>query len=276
MANAIILTTNYGIIGIGILMAASALGFDLTSLAIIFGGLSVGIGFGLQELIANFISGILLVFEQTIRPGDILEVEGQRGTVTQMRMRATVLRNIENHEIFVPNKTLLTSVVAAYTLSDRVVRRVLRVGVSYDADPTQVRDILLKIGKNHGLVLDAPTPTVFFIDFGDSSLIFELAVWISDAERALEVISDLHFMVFSQFAKQGIEIPFPQRDLNLRGVDASLPALFRQPANGAESLPEIAAPPPEAAKPAIFADIKPTGERPAASTGGAATATKGE
>lgn len=228
VAHTILVVTNYAIISIGILTAASTLGFDLSSLAIIFGGLSVGIGFGLQELIANFISGILLVFEQTLRPGDIVEVGNQRGTVSQMRMRSTVLRNIDNHEIFVPNKTLLTSEVVVYTLSERVVRRVVRVGVSYDSDPTQVRDILLKLGGSHGLVLKAPPPAVFFTGFGDSALLFELAVWISDASRALEVLSDLHFMVFSQFTKQGIQIPFPQRDLHVRGVDASLSAMLSQ------------------------------------------------
>ena len=116
--------------------ALSTLGFNLSALALIGGGLSVGIGFGLQELIANFISGILLLFEQSLRLGDIIEVDGQRGTVSQLRMRATVLRTIDNVEVFVPNKTLLTSTVATYTHSDRVVRRIIPVGVSYGSDPT--------------------------------------------------------------------------------------------------------------------------------------------
>ena len=179
-------------------------------------------------MIANFISGILLVFEQTLRPGDVVEVGGQRGTVSQMRMRATVLRNVDNVEIFVPNKTLLTSTVAAYTFSDRVVRRVISVGVSYDSNPTQVRDILLDVAKSHGLVMTDPAPAVFFTAFGESSLNFDLAVWISDSARALEVVSDLHFAIFSQFTKHDIEIPFPQRDLRLRSVDATLPVHFRK------------------------------------------------
>jgi small-conductance mechanosensitive channel len=248
VANTIVITTNYAIIGIGILMAATTLGFDLSALTIVFGGLSVGIGFGLQELIANFISGILLVFEQTLRPGDTVEVGGQRGTVTQMRMRATVLRNIDNVEIFVPNKTLLTSTVAAYTFSDRVVRRVISVGVSYDSDPTQVRDILLEVGRSHGLVMADPAPVVFFTAFGESSLNFDLAVWIGNSARALEVVSDLHFMIYSQFTKHGIEIPFPQRDLHLRSVNAPLPIHFRQsnadgpppPADSKLPLPDVA------------------------------------
>lgn len=243
VAHTIIVVTNYAIIGIGILTAASILGFNLSSLVIIFGGLSVGIGFGLQELIANFVSGILLVFEQTLRPGDIVEVGAQRGTVSQMRMRSTVLRNIDNHEIFVPNKTLLTSEVIVYTMSERVVRRVINVGVSYSSDPTQVRDILLAVGNSHGLVLQNPAPAVFFTGFGESALLFELAVWISDASRAAEVLSDLHYMVFSQFAKQGIQIPFPQRDLRVRSADPSLPAAL------AQNRPLITSPQPEAPVP---------------------------
>ena len=214
VAHTIELVVHYSIIGFGIFIAASALGFDLTALLVIFGGLSVGIGFGLQELVANFISGVLLVFEQTLRPGDVVEVEGQRGTVTQMGMRATVLRNIDNIELFVPNKTLLTSNVAAYTLTDRNIRRTIQVGVSYASDPTQVRDILLDIAHRHGLVLNDPEPAVFFSDFGDSSLDFELAIWINEPMRVLAVLSDLRFMIFSDFKKHGISIPFPQRDVH--------------------------------------------------------------
>ncbi len=208
------LVTHYLIIGFGIFIAANVLGFDLTALLVIFGGLSVGIGFGLQELVANFVSGILLVFEQTLRPGDIVEVGGQRGTVTEMRMRSTVLRNIDNIEIFIPNKTLLTSDVAAYTMTDRTLRRTVQVGVSYGSDPSVVRDILLGIADRHGLVLKEPAPAVFFTNFGDSSLDFELAVFIGEPLRLLNVMSDLRFMIFSEFAKNGIQIPFPQRDLH--------------------------------------------------------------
>ena len=215
VAHTIELVVHYSIIGFGIFIAASTLGFDLTALVVIFGGLSVGIGFGLQELVANFISGVLLVFEQTLRPGDIVEVQGQRGTVTQMGMRATVLRSIDNIELFIPNKTLLTSNVAAYTLSDRTVRRTVGVGVSYDSNPSHVRDVLLDIADRHGLILQDPAPVVFFTDFGDSSLDFELAVWIDDATRALSVLSDLRFMIFNEFSKEGIAIPFPQRDVHL-------------------------------------------------------------
>jgi potassium-dependent mechanosensitive channel len=192
------------------------LGFDLTALAIIFGGLSVGIGFGLQDLVANFISGILLLFERTLRPGDIIEVGGNRGTVSQLRMRSTVLRTFDNVEIFVPNKTLLTSSVHNFCHTNRTVRRTVSVGVSYDSDPRQVRDILERITTSHGLIMKDPAPAVLFTGFGDSSLDFDVNFWIEDISNALRVVNDVHFMIFSEFKKAGVEIPFPQRDLHLR------------------------------------------------------------
>ncbi|MCB0126903.1 MAG: mechanosensitive ion channel, partial [Caldilineaceae bacterium] len=168
--------SHYAIVAVGIISAVSALGFNLSALALIGGGLSVGIGFGLQELVANFISGILLLFERTVRPGDMIEVSGQKGVVDKLRMRSTVIRTFDNTEIFVPNKNLLTSSFTAYTQTDRVVRRLLTVGVSYDSDPSQVRTILQDVANRHGLVLKKPEPLVFFLGFGASSLDFQLAV----------------------------------------------------------------------------------------------------
>lgn len=268
VANTIVLVSYYSIIGFGIFIAASALGFDLTALLVIFGGLSVGIGFGLQELVANFISGVLLVFEQTLRPGDVVEVEGQRGTVTQMGMRATVLRNIDNIELFIPNKTLLTSNVAAYTLTDRTIRRTIAVGVSYSSDPSLVRDILLDVAHRHGLVLPDPEPEVLFSDFGESSLEFELAVWIDEPARLLAVLSDLRFMIFSDFKKYGIVIPFPQRDIHL---PAQQPVLLAGEAGEKDAEPmendgqpptkqEAGDSPPDAAQ--VEAASVPSAERP--------------
>jgi len=206
----------YIIIGIGVVSAAGTLGFNLSALAIIGGGLSVGIGFGLQELVANFFSGILLLFERSLRPGDIIEVDGQRGTVDQLRIRATVLRTLDNVEIFVPNKSLLTSTVSTYTHTDRTMRRMITVGVSYNSNAQDVRRILLEVAEKHGLVLDNPAPSVFLTGFGDSSLNFDLAVWMDDPARANAVLSDLRFMILSEFEKFDIEIPFPQRDLHIR------------------------------------------------------------
>ncbi|MEZ4560298.1 MAG: mechanosensitive ion channel [Caldilineaceae bacterium] len=211
-----VVSTYYGIIALGILTAVSTIGFDLSTLTIVLGGLSVGISFGLQELVANFISGILLVFEQSLRPGDVIQVAGHAGTVDKLRLRSTVLKTLDNVEIFVPNKTLLTSTVETYTHTDRKVRVPVDVGVSYASTPEDVRTILLEVAARHGLVLKDPAPTVFFTGFGDSSLDFKLLIWINDPPRSAQISSDLRFMIFREFARRGIEIPFPQRDIHLR------------------------------------------------------------
>jgi len=215
----------YSIIGIGALTALAIMGFDISSLAIIGGGLSVGLGFGLQELVSNFISGILLLFEQSLRVGDVISVGGKTGTVDKLHMRATVLRTLDNEEIFVPNKDLLTSTVETFTHSDRLVRRAVTVGVSYDSDPLRIRDYLLEICNRHGRILKHPAPQVLFSDFGDSSLNFELLFWLDDPPSTAIVQSDLRFMIWSEFAKYGIEIPFPQRDVHIHSVDVEEPEL---------------------------------------------------
>ncbi len=216
VTNTILIISRYATIAIGVLLAFSILGVDLSSFAIIGGGLSVGIGFGLQDLIANFISGILLLFEQTLRPGDVIEVSGQRGRVNQMRMRSAVLRTADNVDIYVPNKTLLTSTVAAYTNVKPTTRKTINVGVSYDSDPIEVRNTLQGVVENHGLVLKEPAPSVFFIGFGSFTLDFQIAVSIGDPGRTAQILSDLHFMIFREFTKRGIEIPIPQQDFHLR------------------------------------------------------------
>lgn len=221
VTNTVLIISRYAIMAIGILFAISILGVDLSTFAIIGGGLSVGIGFGLQELVANFISGILLLFEQTSQPGDIIEVSGQRGRVNQLRMRSAVLRTADNVDIYVPNKTLLTSTVAAYTNMTPTTRRTLKVGVSYDSDPILVRNTLQEVVESHGLVLKDPAPAVFFVGFGSFTLDFEVAVSIGDAGRAAQVLSDLHFMIYREFTKRGIEIPIPQQELNLRATSIS-------------------------------------------------------
>lgn len=217
-SSSVLTLSHYVVIGIGIISAIGTLGFNLSALALIGGGLSVGIGFGLQELVANFISGILLLFERTVRPGDMIEVGGQRGVVDQLRMRATVIRTADNTDVFVPNKNLLTSAFVAYTQTDRVIQRILRIGVSYGSDPTKVRDILLGVAHRHGLVLKKPEPVVFFIGFGASSLDFDLAISVNDPSNAQRVVSDLYFMIWNEFNKHGVEIPFPQQELHLRGI----------------------------------------------------------
>jgi len=219
----------YVVIVIGIVLVAAVLGVDPSTLAFISGGLSVGIGFGLQSIVSNFISGIVLLFEQSLRPGDVIEVNGILGTVARMGIRATTVRSFDNVELIVPNETLFSSTVTTYTQTSRITRIVMTIGVSYDSDPREVMEILLEAAQEHGQVREEPAPAVFFQDFGASSLDFHLAIWLDDPELRKRVPSDLRSMIWNKFEKRGIEIPFPQRDLHIRsglpwdklGIDGS-------------------------------------------------------
>jgi potassium efflux system protein len=210
--------TRYTIIGLGIIVSLSILGLNLTSLAIIAGGLSVGIGIGLQDVVSNFVSGLLLLFEQSLRPGDVIEMDGAVSEVKKIGTRATIVRTLDNIEVIVPNATFTNTQVATLTKSDRRIRVRLPIGVSYDSDPQQVRQVAEDAATKHKLVLADPSPTLLFKGYGDSSLDFELVVWIEidQPEMRLYVKSDLYYALWSALAEQNIEIPYPQRDLNLR------------------------------------------------------------
>ena len=216
VVNSIVTLSRYLVMMLGLFMATSTLGFDLSTLAFIGGGVTIAVGFGLQQIVANFVSGILLIFEQALRPGDVIKVDNEIGVVEQLRIRSTVVRTRDNVELIIPNETLLTSTVTSYTKSERLVRISLPVGVSYDSDPQQVRDILIECVKPHDLVQQDPEPLVHFTGLGDSSVDFELLVWINQPNLIRQVRSDLYFIVWDALAKHNIEIPYPQRDLNLR------------------------------------------------------------
>jgi potassium efflux system protein len=214
--NSVTTISGYLLILIGLAFSFSALGLSLSSLALIGGGLSVGIGLGLQDIVANFISGIVLLFEQSLRPGDVIELNGQLGTVEKLNIRSTVIRTNDNVEVVVPNQFFLTTEVRTFTKSDRVARLLLPVGASYDSDPKQVSQLLLQACENHPAVLQNPAPHVFFRAFGESSLDFELAVWTDQPQRTSFIKGELYFAVWDSLKAAGIEIPFPQRDLHLR------------------------------------------------------------
>lgn len=215
VAHSIVTISRYAIIAIGILLTLTVMGLDLSTLTIIGGGLSIGVGFGLQQIVANFISGLVLLFEQTLRPGDTIDLNGQLGTVQKLNIRSTIVRTNDNVEIIVPNETFLTSQLTTYTRTNRHVRMRLPFGVSYDSDPYQVRDLLAKAVERHGLVLANPAPIVQFMGFGESSLDFNLLVWIDQPHRMPQIRSDLYFMLWDALTQHNITIPFPQRDLNL-------------------------------------------------------------
>lgn len=226
LINSVSTVTRYSIIGIAFLAALFTLGFDLSALAIIGGGLSIGIGIGLQQIVANFISGLVLIFEQALRPGDVIELNGKIARVEKINMRATTIRTRDNVEIIVPNESFVTNEVTTYTKTDRRVRVLVPFGISYNSDPNEVRRLVLQMAAEHEMVLPDPPPSLLFRAFGESSLDFELAVWMERPARRPRLVSDLYFMLWEVFKKHNITIPFPQRDLHLRtGWDGpSVPA----------------------------------------------------
>ncbi|WP_028007632.1 mechanosensitive ion channel family protein [Solimonas flava] len=200
------------------LIGLSYAGLDLSNLAIVAGALSVGIGFGLQNIVSNFVSGLILLFERPVRTGDYISVGGCEGVVRRMRIRATELETGDRETVIVPNSNLLSNPVMNRNLRTRAGRVVLPVGVAYGSKPEQVRELLLRVAAASPQALAEPAPLVLFTNFGASSLDFELTVWIGDADAKGRIASDLRFAIVAAFAEAGIEMPFPQQDVHIRSL----------------------------------------------------------
>jgi small-conductance mechanosensitive channel len=212
----------YVLHGVGFWLAASHL-FDLANLGYLVAALSVGIGFGLQEIISNFVSGLILLLERPIKPGDTISLgDGQIGTVLELGIRATTIQTADNIHVLVPNREFITQRVVNHDAIDPRVRASLVVGVAYGSDVKRVRDVLLEVAAKDGRLLRRPAAEVWFLRFNDSSLDFRLTVWLQDSTQVARITSDLHFAVEAAFARNGIAIPFPHREVVLR-ADAPLP-----------------------------------------------------
>ncbi|NCF66365.1 MAG: mechanosensitive ion channel [Chloroflexi bacterium] len=207
--------TRYALLVLGILISLGMLGLDFTSLAIIAGGLSVGIGIGLQDIVSNFVSGLVLLFEQSLRPGDVVELDGRISQVEKISLRATTVRTRTNEEVIIPNANFTTHQVKNLTKTDRLVQVIVPLGVSYKSEPELVRRLAVETSLQHPLVLDDPPPLLLFLGYGESSLDFNLLVSVIQPEMTLLIRSDLYYLLWKVFAEHDIEIPFPQRDLNL-------------------------------------------------------------
>jgi len=212
----------YFIIFIGFLMTISVIGFDLTKITIMVSALGVGIGFGLQGLVNNFISGLVLLFEQPVRVGDTIEIGGKWTEIKRIGLRSTTVQTLEKADVIIPNGDLISKEVTNWTLSNRQIRVSVPVGVAYGSDVPKVMETLLASANDHEMVIKSPPPQVLFLRFGESSLDFELRTWITDADNRLQVISELHQEIDRRFREAKIEIAFPQRDLHLRSVDKSV------------------------------------------------------
>jgi len=213
---AILKVVHYLLVGLGTIVAVQSIGLNLTSLAVVFGLLSVGIGFGLQNVVSNFVSGLIILFERPIKIGDRITIGDVLGDVVNISLRATLICTIDNISIIVPNSEFITSRVINWSHRDPKVRIHIPVGVAYGSDIPLVISSLLEVGNNHDEVLKDPPPKVWFNEFGNSSLNFELLVWIAHPRRRPDVISELNRGIDDIFRENKIQIPFPQRDLHVR------------------------------------------------------------
>ncbi len=213
---------HYALFTVGFFVAVSMAGLDLQKFTIIAGALSVGIGFGLQNIVNNFVSGLILLFERPVKVGDTINIDDQWGTITRIGMRSTVFETLDRSEIIVPNSDLISQKVTNWTFTSNVSRIVLVVGVAYGSPLDKVLDILMRVAKEHPDILDDPLSSAIFTGFGESSIDFELRVWITDINKRLKAKSELGQAVDRYFREEGITIPFPQRDLHLRSIDGHI------------------------------------------------------
>ncbi|WP_291326253.1 mechanosensitive ion channel domain-containing protein [Desulfovibrio sp. UCD-KL4C] len=216
---------SYAVWSLFALLAMRILGLNLTSIAVIAGGLSVGIGFGLQNIVNNFISGLILLFGRSIQQGDVIELNSLWCTVKNIHIRTTLVETFESAVIMIPNSDLVTTQVTNWTKNNSILRRDILVGVAYGSDTELVRNTLLEVAKEHEHVLDRPEPYVHFNDFGASSLDFILRVWIDDIDNTIKTISELRFAIDKYFRRDNIEIAFPQMDVHFKNSPPPVDAL---------------------------------------------------
>lgn len=207
---------HYLILTFGAIISFQIIGIDLSGLVVLFGFLSVGIGFGLQNITSNFISGLILLLERPIKVGDRVMVGDTEGDVEEIRMRATVVRTPNNVSIIVPNSEFISGHVVNWSHFDPKVRLDIRVGVAYDSDLDLVLGALHEVAREESAVLDTPEPEVLLLEFGDSSWNMELRVWIDDPKRHWHVRSAVNCAIVTKFRENNIEIPFPQQDVHVR------------------------------------------------------------
>lgn len=213
---------HYSVVLLGFFLALSMAGIDLKNFAVLAGALGIGIGFGLQNIVNNFISGLILLFERPIKVGDIVVLDNDWGTVRKIGLRSTTVETFDLAELIVPNAILVSEKVTNWTLSNSRSRLVIPIGVAYGSDVPKVLAILAEAAREQPDVLEQPEPSPIFVAFGDSSLDFELRVWMADAQKRLLVRNDLLQYIDRRFREEGVEIPFPQRDLHLRSIDSSI------------------------------------------------------
>jgi small-conductance mechanosensitive channel len=223
---------------LGVLVTLDTAGVNLSTLTIFGGALGLGIGFGMQNITNNLVSGIILLIDRSIKQGDVITVGDSYGWVVRLGARYIVVRTRDGVEKLIPNANLIATEITNWSHSDRAVRLHVKVGVSYKSDPFQVRELLLHVADNNPRVLKYPQPNILFVNFGESSLDFELRLWISDPQEGIEnVRSAVRFEIWKVFKENGIEIPYPQRDLHIKSSAVTLEPPALPPREFQESFP---------------------------------------
>ena len=225
MQVALVKLSKFVLLVLVILLALDAVGIDLTALTVFGGALGVGLGFGLQRIASNFISGFIVLFDRSIRPGDVITIDNKLGWVQELHARYVVVQDRDGVERLIPNEMLITNEVINWSYSDRNVRLKIPVSISYDNDPEQALALLAEAARANPRILADPVPTTRLMAFGDSGIELELRVWIQDPEAGLgSVRSDINLAIWRAFKDAGIVIPYPQRDLHIRsGLEALTP-----------------------------------------------------
>jgi len=230
-------TLHYLLLLLVFLFAVNAGGIALNKFTVLTGALGVGVGFGLQNIINNFVSGLILQFERPIRIGDVVDLgAGVAGPVTRIGIRSSTIQTWQGAEVIIPNASFISGNVTNWTLSESRRRVELPVGAAYGTDPKLVKELLERPAVQHPDVLTSPAPVAFFMGFGESSLNFELQFWVMQESNTVKVKSEVALEVMRLLAEAGIEIPFPQRDLRLRSVDAQAAAALAEHEDNSEDL----------------------------------------
>ncbi|MCC7006369.1 MAG: mechanosensitive ion channel [Ottowia sp.] len=204
------------LIAAAVLVSLSLLGIDLTALSVFGGALGVALGFGLQKIASNYVSGFIILLDHSLRLGDLVVVEKYAGVVTQIRTRYTVLRAADDSEVLVPNELMIASVVQNHSYSEKLLRLFVQVSASYQSEPEFVLKVIAQAVQGIPRILKTPAPTAFLVNFGESGALYELGFWVADPERGrLNVQSDVNLAIWRAFAEHGIEIPYPRRMLRM-------------------------------------------------------------
>lgn len=209
----------YLIIIIGIFIALSIVGIDLTTLKVLIGALGIGIGFGLQHMVNNLLSGFIILSDKSIIVNDLIEVDGLLGWVEAIGLRATILRTFNNIEVIVPNSELVYNKVTNYTHSDNLIRIDIPIGVSYSSDPNRVKEVLIKALSHLENRVEEPPIDVFFTNFGESSLEFTVLIWTAQPLKKKRIESEARFVIWNALKENNIEIPFPQHDIHIKSSE---------------------------------------------------------